>query len=165
MYIFHAVSCNQTVGISVCPLSLLNLCDNQVMPCKGKWSQTTKKKHKGACTAFGKGAAQVISPERLDYHVSDDDSNDAIIYMDSSDDTSHTTSDKEVENSVEVVQRLYSVFVPPELCLECLEEHMWEKHLKATNRQPVYTGSSWTMLWRKNVTLKEAAKGCATLDH
>ncbi len=93
------------------------------MPRKGKQSQTAKKKCEGAHAAFGKGAAQVTSPERLDYHVSDDNSNDAVIYVDSSDDTSHTTSDKKVENSVEAVQHLYSVFVPLELHLEHLEEH------------------------------------------
>ncbi len=103
MYIFHTVSCNQTVGISACPSSLPSPCDNQVMPRKGKQSQTAKKKCEGAHAAFGKGAAQVTSPERLDYHVSDDNSNDAVIYVDSSDDTSHTTSDKEVENSVKAV--------------------------------------------------------------
>jgi len=79
-------------------------------------------------------------------------------------DSNDNTSDKEVEDSVEAVQRLYSVFNPPEMCLECLEENMGEKHCKATNRQPVYTGSLQTTLWRKNATLKEAAKGCATLD-
>jgi len=134
------------------------------MPRKGKRSQNAKKKREGARAAFGKGAARVTSPEGSDYHVSDDDFDDTVIYVDSSDDTSHTTSDEEVENSVEAVQRLYSVFVPPELRPERLEEHTREKRLKATNRQPVYTGSSRTTLWRKNATLKEAAKGCATLD-
>ena len=80
--------------------------------------------------------------------------------MDSNDDT----SDEEVEDSVEAVQHLYSVFNPSEMHLECLKENTGEKHCKATNRQPVYTGSSLTTLWRKNAMLKEAVKGCATLN-
>jgi hypothetical protein len=134
------------------------------MPRKGKRSQTAQKKREGTHAAFGTGAARVTSPERSNYHASDDDSDEAVIYVDSNDDTSNTTSDEEVENSVEAVQRLYSVFNPPELYLERLEEHTREKRRKTINRQPVYTGSSRTTLWRKNATLKEAAKGCATLD-
>ena len=61
-------------------------------------------------------------------------------------DSNDNTSDEEVEDSVEVVQRLYSVFNPPEMHLKHLEENMGEKHHKATNRQPVYTGSSQTTL-------------------
>ena len=80
--------------------------------------------------------------------------------MDSNDDT----SDEEVQDSVEVVQHLYSVFNPPEMRLKRLDKETREKRHKATNRQPVYTGSSQTTLWRKNATLKEVAKGCATLD-
>jgi hypothetical protein len=97
------------------------------MPCKGKRSQTAKKKCKSARTAFGKDTTQIINLESLEYHVLDDDSNEAVIYVDSNDDT---ISEEEVETSVEVVQHLYSVFVPPHLCLECLEESMREKHRK-----------------------------------
>ena len=134
------MTCNQTVGISVCPSSLLSSCqcDNPIMPRNGKQSQTAKKKCKGVRAAFGKDTAQVISPERSDYHVLDDDSDESVIYVDSNDDT----SDEEVEDSMEVVQCLYSVFDPPEMRLECLEENMGEKCRKATNRQPMYTGSS-----------------------
>jgi len=162
IYIFRTVTCNQTVGISACPSSLLSSCqcDNPIMPHNGKRSQTTKKKHKGAHVAFGKDTTRVTSPERSDYHVLDNDSDESVIYVDSND----NTSDEEVEDSVEVVQCLHLVFNPPEMHLERLEEDMGEKHRKATNRQPVYTGSSRTTLWRKNATLKEAAKGCATLD-
>ena len=162
IYIFRTVTCNQTVGISACPSSLLSSCqcDNPIMPRNGKRLQTTKKKRKGAHTAFGKDATRVTSLERSDYYVLDDDSDESVIYVDSND----NTSDEEVEDSVEVVQCLHLVFNPPEMHLERLEEDMGEKHRKATNRQPVYTGSSRTTLWRKNVMLKEAAKGCATLD-
>ena len=129
------------------------------MPRNRKRSQTAKKKREGAHAAFGKDAARVTSTERSDYHILDDDSDESVIYVDSNDDT----SDEEVKDSVEAVQRLYSVFHPPEMRLERLE-NTGEKRRKATNRQPVYTGSSRTTLWRKKATLKEAAKGCATLD-
>src|SRR6266851_2922500 len=162
IYIFCTVTCNQTIGISACPSSLLSSCqcNNPIMPRNGKQSQTTKKKRKGAHIAFGKDATQVTSPERSDYHVLDNDSDESVIYVDSND----NTSDKEVEDSVEAVQCLHLVFNPPEMHLKRLEENMGEKRRKATNRQPVYTGSLWTTLWRKNAMLKEAAKGCATLD-
>ena len=131
------------------------------MPRKGKRSENAKKKHEGAHAAFGRDAAQITSPEALEYHVLDDDSDADVIYVDSNDEA---TSEEEVEASVEVVQHLYSVFVPLQLHLECLEENTWEKHRRITNRKPVYTGTSQTMLWRKNASLKDAAKGCTTLS-
>ena len=90
------------------------------MPRKGKRSQTAKKKCEGVHTAFGKDAARITSPESSDYNVLDDDSDVAVINVDSDDDE---TSEEEVETSVDAVQRLYSVFLPPQLCLECLEDN------------------------------------------
>jgi hypothetical protein len=114
-----------------------------------------KKKREGAHAAFGKDAARFTSPDTLEYHVSDDE------YVDSNDDAE---SEEEVESSVEAVQRLYSVFGPPQLRPERLEENTREKRRRTTNRLPVYTGNSRTTLWRKNATCKDAAKGCTTLD-
>jgi hypothetical protein len=131
------------------------------MPRNGKRSQTAKKKCEGAHAAFGKDAAQITSPDTLEYHVLDDDSDAAVIYVDSTDDA---TSEEEVEASVEAVQHLYSVFIPSQLCLEHLEENTQEKCCKTTNRLPVYTESSQTTLWRKKATHKDAVKGCTTLD-
>jgi hypothetical protein len=79
------------------------------MPHKGKRSQTAKKKHKGVHAAFGKDAAQITSSDNLEYHVLDDNSDLAVIYVDSND-LDDATSEEEVEASVEVVQRLYLVF-------------------------------------------------------
>ncbi len=73
--------------------------------------------------AFGKNAAQITSPDTLEYHVLDDDSDAAVIYVDSND-SDDATSEEEVEASVEAVQCLYLVFRPPQLCLECLEENI-----------------------------------------
>ena len=103
--------------------------------------QTAKKKCEGVHAAFGKDAAQITSPDNLEYHVLDDDSDPAVIYMDSND-SDDATSEEEVEASMEVVQRLYSVFQPLHLCLECLEKNIGEKCCRTTNRLPVYTGSS-----------------------
>ena len=113
------------------------------MPQKGKRSQTAKTKHKGAHAAFRMDAAQITSLESSDYHVLDNDSDVAMINVDSNDDS---TSEEEVETSVDAVQCLYSVFLPPQSHLERLEDNTQEKHHKVTNRWPVYTGNSRTTL-------------------
>ena len=69
------------------------------MPHNRKQLQTAKKKCESVHTAFGKDATWVISPERSDYHVLDDDSDESVIYIDSND----NISDEEVEDSVEAV--------------------------------------------------------------
>jgi hypothetical protein len=114
------------------------------MPHKGKRLQTAKKKCKGACAAFVKHAARITDLESPDYHVLDDDSDKAVIYVDSSSDT---TSEEDVETSVEAVQCLYSMFDPPQSHPKRLEEGTRSKRRKTTSRQPVYTGSSRTTLW------------------
>jgi hypothetical protein len=58
----------------------------------------------------------------------DDDSDVAVINVDSDDDE---TSEEEVETSVDAVQRLYSVFLPPQLHLEHLEDNTQEKCRKS----------------------------------
>jgi len=109
------------------------------MPHKGKQSQTAKKKCEGARAAFVKDTTRITDLEIPDYHVLDDDSDKAVIYVDSSSDT---MSKEDVETAVEAVQHLYSVFDPPQSHLECLEEGTCSKRCKTTNRHPVYTGSS-----------------------
>jgi len=49
--------------------------------------------------AFGKDATEVVSLERSDYYILDDDSDEAVIYVDSN----YNISDEEVEDSVEAV--------------------------------------------------------------
>ncbi len=114
------------------------------MPQKCKQLRTAKKKCKGVNAAFGMDAVQITSPESSDYHVLDDDSNVAVINVDSNDDS---MSEEEVETSVDAVQCLYSVFLPPQLCLECIEDNTREKCCKVTNRWPVYTENLRIMLW------------------
>ena len=53
--------------------------------------------------------AQIISLDNLKYHVLNDDSDVAVIYVDSND-SDDATSEEEVEASVEAVQHLYLVF-------------------------------------------------------
>jgi len=96
--------------------------------------------------AFGKDAAWITSPDTLKYHVLDNDSDAAVIYVDSND-LDDVTSEEEVKASIEAVQCLYSVFRPPQLCPEHLEENTQEKHHRTTNRLPVYIENSRTMLW------------------
>ncbi len=114
------------------------------MPQKCKQLRTAKKKHEGANAAFEMDAAWIISPESSDYHVLDDNSDVAVINVDSNDDS---MSEEEVETSVDAVQCLYSVFLPPQLCLECIEDNTQEKRCKVTNRWPVYTENLRMMLW------------------
>ena len=52
------------------------------------------------CAAFVKHTMQIMDSESPDYHVLDDDSDEAVIYVDSSSDT---TSEKEVETSMKAV--------------------------------------------------------------
>jgi hypothetical protein len=87
----------------------------------------------------------------------------ASIYVDSND-SDDVTSEEEVEASVEAVQRLYSVFRPPQLRPEHLEENTREKRRRTTNRLPVYTGNSRSMVFQKRAVLQDAAKSCTTLD-
>jgi hypothetical protein len=58
------------------------------------------------------------SPEGSDIYVLDDKSDASTIYIDSSDDSEHNDEVETVEASVEALQRLYSVFLPPHLRLE-----------------------------------------------
>jgi hypothetical protein len=53
--------------------------------------------------------AQITSLDNLKYHVLNDDSDVAIIYVDSND-SDDATSEEEVKASVEAVQHLYLVF-------------------------------------------------------
>jgi len=91
----------------------------------------------------------------------DDKSDVSTIYIDSSDDGECNDKVETVEASVEALQHLYSVFLPPHLCLEA---KMRDKHHKITNRLPIYTRELWTTAWRRNIAQMNVAKGCASLD-
>ena len=76
------------------------------MPQKCKQSQTAKKKREGANAAFGTDATWITSPESSDYHVLDDDSDVAVINVDSNDDST-------VGDAVRLRTRLVSVVELP----------------------------------------------------
>jgi hypothetical protein len=130
------------------------------MPRAHKRSRNAKQKRERASTAFGKHAMLEPSPEHSGskYHASDSDLDASIRVIGCSDERE---SDDKVEASAEALQHLYTVFLPPHLCLEA---KTGEKHCKVTNRPPKYTGDLQTMLWQKKTAQENAAKGCATLD-
>jgi hypothetical protein len=84
-----------------------SFCDNPVMPISSKRSRLAKSKRNNACAAFGKCMTRAPSPGDSDYGVPDNNSDASIISVRSSDDE-HDESD--IESSVEVLQRFYSVF-------------------------------------------------------
>jgi hypothetical protein len=99
--------------------------------------------------------------EGSDIYILDNKSDSSVIYVDSSDDRESDDKVETVEASVEALQCLYSVFLPPHLRLEAKTQ---DKCRKLTSRPPVYTGGSRTTAWRRNVAQMNAAKGCASLD-
>lgn len=62
------------------------------------------------CTAFVMHAMWITDLKSLDYYILDADSDKAMIYVDGSSDT---TSEEDIETSMEAVQCLYSMFDPP----------------------------------------------------
>lgn len=112
----------------------------------------------------------MASPEGSEHIVSDSGSNCLVIDVESSDVESSDDSDTQgkeadleddVQSSVEALQRLYSVFLPPHLCLE---EKGQEQRQKRVDRRSTYSGDSRTTCWRKDNALKRAAEGCMSLD-
>ena len=128
------------------------------MPISSKRSRTAKNKRDNARAAFGKRMTSAPSPGNSDYCVSDNNSDTSIISVRSSEDE-HEGSD--IESSVEVLQRFYSIFLPPPLRLEGKTRG---KRRKAMNKRPVYTGDLRTTRWRKKSALSLAAEECTTLD-
>jgi hypothetical protein len=113
--------------------------------------------------AFGALPTHVPSPnsEGSDIYILNNKSDSSVICVNSSDDRESDDEVETVEASVEALQHLYLVFLPPHLCLEA---KMRDKHRKLTSRPPVYTGGSQTTAWRRNVAQMNMAKGCASLD-
>jgi hypothetical protein len=90
------------------------------MPRPSKKSKTAKLKRQSARTAFGKHSRRAPSPESSDYCVSDNRSDDSIMCLGSTINRQEIDSEskeegQDVEASVEGVQLLYSVFLPPHL--------------------------------------------------
>jgi hypothetical protein len=113
------------------------------MPPGNKMSKVAKNKRNDSQVAFTTQEERPESPESSEYCPTDG------------------ASESDVEPSVEALQKVYSVFLPPNLCHK---ERTWEKRRKVSNRSAVYTRDSRTTIWRKNAALREAAKGCQTLD-
>ena len=134
------------------------------MPCKSKRSRTAQQQRQNMqARAFGALPTRAPSPdsEGSDIYILDNKSDSSAIYVDSSDDRESDDEVETVEASVEALQRLYSVFLPPHLRLEAKTR---DKRRKLTSRPPVYTGGSRTTAWRRNAAQMNVAKGCASLD-
>jgi hypothetical protein len=136
--------------------------DSPSMLCKSKHSRTAQQQCQSTCAgAFGTLPMSMPSPEGSDIYVLDNKLEASTIYINSSDDSKHNNEVEMVEASVEALQHLYSVFLPPHLHLEA---NMQDKHCKIANRLPMYTGESWMTAWRRNTAQMNTAKGCASLD-
>jgi hypothetical protein len=132
------------------------------MPRKSKRSRTAQQQRENThARAFGALPARAPSPKGSDIYVLDGESEASTIYVDSSDDRESDDEVGTVEASVEALQCLYSVFLPPHLRLEAKTR---EKRGKTTRRLPLYTKQSRTTAWRRNAAQTNAAKGCASLD-
>jgi len=122
--------------------------DSPSMPHRSKHSRTAQQQHQSTCAgAFGTLPMSAPSPEGSDIYVLDDKSDASTIYIDSSNDSERNDEVEMVEASVEALQHLYSVFLPPHLCLEA---NTRDKRCKIANRPPMYTGESQTTAWRRN---------------
>jgi hypothetical protein len=132
------------------------------MPRRSKRSRTAQQQRQSThASAFGTLPTSAPGPEDSDVYVLDDKSDASTIYIDSSDDRECEDEVETVEASVEALQRLYSVFLPPHLRLEAKTR---DKRHKVTNRLPMYTRESRTTAWRRNTAQTNAVKGCASLD-
>ena len=132
------------------------------MPRKSKRSKTAQQQRQNThARAFGALPTRAQSPDGSDIYVLNDESDPSVIYVDSSEDPESDDEVGTVEASVEALQHLYSVFLPPNLHLEAKTRG---KRGEVTSRPPVYTRESRTMAWRRNVAQMNAAKGCASLD-
>jgi hypothetical protein len=123
------------------------------MPLTSKRSKAAKHICLNTPNGFAKPTPHIASPEGSEYLVSDNNSDNLGKDVESSDES-------EIQG-VEALQCLYSMFLPPHLCLK---EKKQEKHQNTKNRKPVYSGDSWTTIWQKGTALKCAAEGCMMLD-
>lgn len=127
------------------------------MPVRSRRSRSAKKKRPQGQSSFAKRAS-APSPDGSVYCLSDSDTDASNVDTDSS---NCRGRDDQAAASMEGLQRLYSVFLPPHLQLN---ENSRGKRQKMTKRSAVYTKDSRTTAWRKNVAQKKAAKGSMTLD-
>ncbi len=136
--------------------------DNPSMPCRSKRSRTAQQQCENThAQAFGALPVHAPSPEGSDIYVLDSESEASTIYVNSSDDKESDNEVETVEASMEALQCLYSVFLPPHLRLEAKTR---DKHGKITRRPPINTRESRMTAWRRNMAQVKAAEGCASLD-
>jgi hypothetical protein len=151
------------------------------MPLGSKRSRNTKERCQNVPVTFGKQAQRMRSglatsvhpnapatsaedlprmpsPEGSDYHVSHNSSDALVISVDNS---GESEEESDIEMSVELLQHLYSVFLPPHLRLK---EKAQEEFRRTKNRKAVYTRESRTTVWQWKTVQKRAAEGCTTLD-
>jgi len=114
--------------------------------------------HQQGRATFAKRVVRPPSPDMSDYRpsTSDGDRGESVL-----DDSSDERERNEARTSVVELQRLYSDFLPPHLRLKLDTQ---KKRRKIDKRPAVYTKTSRTTRWRRDVALKKAAQGCATLD-
>jgi len=128
------------------------------MPLRSKKSRAAKHTRRNACAAFAAPVPRTASPEGSEYV----DSDNSVIDVESDDELDkRTQGGNGVNSSVEAIQQLYLVFLPPHLRLE---EKGQEKRQRTENRKAVYSGDSRMTIWRKKTALKRAAEGSGTLD-
>ena len=168
MYLISLESCNPMLHPCVAFSALSAppaFWDNPSMPRRSKHSRTAqqqcKNTHAQAFGALPAHAPTLPSPEGSDIYVLDSESEASTIYVDSSDDKESDDEVETVEGSVEALQHLYSVFLPPHLRLEAKTR---DKHGKISRRPPINTGESQTTAWRRNAAQRNVAKGCASLN-
>jgi hypothetical protein len=128
------------------------------MPLKSRRSRVAKQKRRQGQTGF-ETRASAPSPDNSVYCLSDSNTGDASTIA--TDSSNGRERNNQVAASVEGLQRLYSVFLPPHLQLN---EDSRGKRQKTSKRSAVYTGGSRTTAWRRNVAQRKAAEGCRTLD-
>jgi hypothetical protein len=122
------------------------------MPLSSKRLRAAKLLHQNMLTAFAK-PTHLASSEGLEYHDSDNDSDDLEMGVKSS-------NESEIQGT-EILQYLYSIFLSLYLCLKEKREN---KHKNIRNRMPVYSGNLQTSMWQKCTSLKHAAEKCTTLN-
>jgi len=111
---------------------------------------------------FARHATSLQSEEcsGSEYCITNDSSDASEIDVGSS---NNQEGDEEVATSMEALQCLYAVFLPPHLHLEAVAKTHEKRH-KILIQMAVYIGDSCTTILQKNTVHKKAANGCTTLD-
>jgi len=112
------------------------------MPLGRKKLRAAKHRRQNALTAIAM-PAHTASLEGSVYLPSNNGSDDSLIDLESGNE-SNIQGGKDVKSSIEALQRLYSVSLPPHLRLK---EKGQVTHRKNKNKKAVYSGDSQTTIW------------------